>query len=57
MSESGDMGVSEGYVKVPSRDEYQPPKSFREDIIEALKEKFPKAYQELLNEYYKRLIK
>jgi len=52
---SGILGVKIGYVKLPGAEEYKPPKEFREEIIEALKEKYPKLYEELIKQYYKRL--
>lgn len=52
---SGPLGVRIGYVKLPAAEEYKPPKEFREEILEALKEKYPKLYEELIKEYYKRL--
>lgn len=52
----GKLGALNGYVKLPGVKEYQAPKEFREDIIEAIKEKFPPAYRKLIEEYYKKLI-
>lgn len=52
----GKLGALNGYVKLPGIKEYQAPKEFREDIIEAIKEKFPPAYRKLIEEYYKKLI-
>ncbi len=52
---SGIYGVRIGYVKLPGAEEYKPPKEFRQEILEALKEKYPKLYEELIKEYYKRL--
>ncbi|MFH1824058.1 MAG: hypothetical protein ABH873_02380 [Candidatus Firestonebacteria bacterium] len=53
----GILGTLEGYVKIPSPKEYKPPKEFREDIMDALKEKFPQKYKELIEEYYKKLLR
>lgn len=52
----GRKGVRQGYVKIPSREDYQVPQEFRQDIMEALKEDYPKIYERLIKEYYKRLI-
>lgn len=51
----GRMGLREGYVKIPEAHEYQPPKEFREELLEALKEKYPEIYEELIKAYYRRL--
>lgn len=51
----GRMGFREGYVKIPEAHEYQPPKEFREELLEALKEKYPEIYKELIKQYYRRL--
>jgi hypothetical protein len=52
----GILGTLDGYVKIPSPKEYKPPKEFREDIMDALKEKFPPKYKNLIEEYYKKLL-
>jgi len=51
----GRMGFREGYVKIPEAHEYQPPKEFRQELLEALKEKYPEIYEELIKQYYRRL--
>ena len=51
----GRMGFREGYVKIPQAHEYQPPKEFRQELLEALKEKYPEIYEALIKEYYRRL--
>ncbi|MFB0527869.1 MAG: DUF4175 family protein [bacterium] len=51
----GRMGFREGYVKIPETHEYQPPKEFRQELLEALKEKYPEIYKELIKQYYRRL--
>ncbi len=45
-----------GRVRLPKSDEYRPPKEFREDLLEALKEKYPKIYEDIIHKYYKRLV-
>jgi len=52
---TGIYGVRIGYVKLPGAEEYKPPKEFREEILQSLKEKYPKLYERLIKEYYKRL--
>jgi len=51
----GRMGFREGYVKIPEAHEYQPPKEFRQELLEALKEKYPEIYEQLIKQYYRRL--
>jgi hypothetical protein len=52
----GILGSRTGYVSIPSPELYRPPKEFREEIIEAMKEKFPKLYEDIIKKYYKNLI-
>lgn len=51
----GRLGVDTGFVKIPSAEEYQPPKEFREELLEGLKQKYPKTYERMIREYYRRL--
>ena len=44
-------------VLLPSEDQYQAPKEFREEILNAMKRQTPKNYQRMVTEYYKNLIK
>ncbi len=44
-------------VNLPSEDQYQVPGQFREEILEAMKNKYPKQYERLVGEYYKELVK
>lgn len=56
---SGQAGQGQqrtGRVRLPKSDEYRPPKEFREDLLEALKEKYPKIYEDIIHKYYKRLV-
>lgn len=52
----GYTGFRTGFVKIPSADEYKPPKEFRESIIESLRQKYPAKYEPIIKEYFKRLI-
>ncbi|MDD5687141.1 MAG: DUF4175 family protein [Elusimicrobia bacterium] len=54
--EGGYTGFREGFVKIPSIDEYKPPKEFRESIIESLRQKYPQKYETIIKDYFKRLI-
>ena len=42
---------------LPTEDQYQVPGQFREEILEAMKNKYPKQYERLVGEYYKELVK
>ncbi|MFH1283640.1 MAG: DUF4175 family protein [bacterium] len=44
-----------GPVPIPDKDDYIPPKEFREEILRSFKEKFPETYKRMVEEYYKRL--
>ncbi len=49
------QGLDQGPVKLPRLEDYRPPREFREELLEALKEKYPKAYEQIIQKYYKRL--
>jgi hypothetical protein len=45
-------------VKIPGSDEYKPPETFREDILDAMKkEKPPDQYKDQVKRYYEELVK
>ena len=44
-------------VTLPSEDQYQVPGQFREEILKAMKNKYPKKYERLVGEYYRELVK
>lgn len=48
-------GQQIGKVKLPDADDYRAPKAFREDLLESLKENYPKIYEDIIHNYYKRL--
>ncbi len=52
----GGWGVAQGRVEIPSEEEYQVPKEFRQEILEAMKERSPKKYKQLNQDYYERLV-
>jgi len=52
----GYTGFRSGFVKIPSADEYKPPKELRETIIESLQQKYPQKYDTIIKDYFKRLI-
>ncbi|MCB4755641.1 MAG: DUF4175 family protein [Elusimicrobia bacterium] len=51
----GSRGAQNAPVKLPTIKDYRPPKEFREELLEALKEKYPKTYEEIIHKYFKRL--
>jgi len=44
-------------VNLPTEDQYKVPGQFREDILEAMKNQYPKQYERMVGEYYKELVK
>ena len=52
---NGSSGFRRGVVKIPGAQDYLPPKEFREEILESLKEKYPKSEESLIKDYFKRL--
>ena len=54
-SGSGMTGFKTAPVKLPKIDEYKPPKEFRQEIMDALKEKYPVEYDKIIKEYYRKL--
>ena len=53
----GSIRMQKERVRLPSEDEYQAPKEFREEILNAMKRQTPKNYQRMVMEYYKNLVK
>lgn len=51
----GRMGSKEGRVHIPGAEDYLPPREFREEILESLKERYPKSQEEAIKQYYKKL--
>lgn len=44
-------------VTLPGEDQYKVPGQFREEILKAMKNKYPKQYERMIGEYYKELVK
>lgn len=44
-------------ITLPSEDQYRVPGQFREDIIDAMKNKYPEKYERMIGQYYKELVK
>lgn len=51
----GKTGSRSSPVRFPTADDYRPPREFREDLMESLKENYPKIYEEIIHRYYRRL--
>jgi hypothetical protein len=54
-SGGGVSGIQVAPVQLPGANEYKPPRVFRQEIIEALKEKYPQKYEKIIKEYYRKL--
>ncbi|OVE76784.1 hypothetical protein BVX98_04800 [bacterium F11] len=53
--QAGSQGQKVGKVKLPKAEDYRPPKEFREELLESLKEKYPDIYEDIIHKYFKRL--
>ena len=51
------QGLSQEKVELPDEDEYQAPKEFRKDLLDAMKQGAPDRYQEQVKRYYEELVK
>jgi len=54
---SGSTRMKQEQVNLPTEDQYQAPGRFREDILKAMKNRYPQKYERLIGEYYKELVK
>lgn len=54
-SAGGFSGIRIAPVKLPRADEYKPPRAFRQEILDALREKFPRQYEKIIKEYFRKL--
>ncbi len=55
--QSGRSGMDKEPVRIPGAEEYQAPKAFRQDLLEAMKRKAPAHYEEKVKRYYEELAK
>jgi hypothetical protein len=55
-AQSGAVGPREK-IAIPGADAFQPPRAFREDILDAMKEKPPRVYRHQVKEYYEELVR
>ena len=53
----GVLGTVDGRIKMPAEKDYKPPKEFREDIMDSLKEKMPEKDKDEVEEYYRKLLR
>jgi hypothetical protein len=44
-------------IEIPGADAFQPPRAFRQDILEAMKEKAPAGYRRQVKRYYEELVR
>jgi hypothetical protein len=54
--ETGDLADREKVV-VPGADQYRVPPEFRRDILDAMKQRAPQAYEEQVRKYYREIVK
>jgi hypothetical protein len=53
---NGMTGIRVEPVKLPDANEYKPPREFRQEIMDAVKEKYPKQYEQIIKDYYRKLV-
>jgi hypothetical protein len=56
MAGNGSAGLRER-IKIPGADTFRPPREFRQDILEAMKEKAPAGHRKSVRRYYEELVK
>ena len=54
---NGVAGASVRNFQLPDKEAYKVPRMFREDIMEALKEGYPERYKELIEQYYRNIVR
>jgi hypothetical protein len=55
--QDGMAGASVRNFQLPDKEAYKVPRMFREDIVEALKEGYPERYKELIEQYYRNIVR
>ena len=55
--QAGTSGASVRNFQLPDKEAYKVPRMFREDIMEALKEGYPERYKELIEQYYRNIVR
>lgn len=53
---NGAVRMQKEKVLLPSEDQYKVPSEFREEILDAMKKRTPKNYEQLVSEYYRELV-
>ncbi len=53
----GGAGLDDEPIQIPGADEYRAPERFREDILEAMKQRAPEGFDDLVQRYYEELIR
>jgi hypothetical protein len=51
------LGASSEKVEIPDADQYQAPKEFRKDLLDAMKQGAPDKYKDQVKRYYEELVK
>ncbi len=54
-SRGGISGVKNGTVRLPGADEYRAPRQFRQELLEGLKESYPKKFEKDIRTYFRSL--
>src|SRR5215510_5605300 len=55
--QAGAAGASVRNFQLPDKEAYKVPRMFREDIMEALKQGFPERFKELIEQYYRNIVR
>jgi len=55
--QEGAAGASVRNFQLPDKSAYKVPRMFREDIMEALKEGYPERFKELIEQYYRNIVR
>ena len=55
--QSGAAGASVRNFQLPDKKAYKVPRMYREDIMEALQEGYPERYKELIEQYYRNIVR
>jgi DNA repair exonuclease SbcCD ATPase subunit len=55
--QEGAAGASVRNFQLPDKTAYKVPRMFREDIMEALKEGYPERFKELIEQYYRNIVR
>jgi hypothetical protein len=56
-SSGGGAGARLEPVRIPRARDYRPPREFREEVLKSMKEKYPKAQEGVIKDYYEKWAK